>query len=107
MARLLLFQEIQRAMRIASWAARKKVRSCEALERVETGRWNRRHFLKTAVAAAAGASVTPIFRAAAKGPQAPVVIVIGAGTAGLICAYRLQQNGIAARIFEASSRAGG
>src|SRR5205814_7963884 len=107
MARLPLFQEIQRAMRIASWAERKQVRSSEALERMETARWNRRQFLKTAVAAAAGASVTPIFQAAAKGPQAPAAVIIGAGTAGLTCAYRLQQNGIAARVFEASTRAGG
>ncbi|HEX4630302.1 MAG TPA: FAD-dependent oxidoreductase [Chthoniobacterales bacterium] len=107
MARLPLFQEIQRARRIASWAERKQIRSAEALERVEATRWDRRHFLKTAVAAAAGASVTPIIRAAAKGPQAPVVVIIGAGTAGLTCAYRLQQNGIVARIFEASTRAGG
>ncbi|MFL6521414.1 MAG: FAD-dependent oxidoreductase [Chthoniobacterales bacterium] len=107
MARLPLFQEIQRVMRIAAWAEGKQVRSGEALERVEAARWDRRHFLKTAVAAAAGASVIPTFRAAAKGPQAPVVVIIGAGTAGLTCAYRLQQNGIAARIFEASTRAGG
>jgi len=107
MARLPLFQEIQRAMRIASWAERKQVRSSEALEGIEAARWGRRQFLKTAVAAAAGASVTPIFQAAAKGPQAPAVVIIGAGTAGLTCAYRLQQNGIAARVFEASTRAGG
>ena len=99
MARLPLFQEIQRAMRIASWAERKQIRSAEAFERTEAARWNRRQFLKTAVAVAAGASVTPIFRAVAKGPQAPVVVIIGAGTAGLTCAYRLQQRGIAARVF--------
>src|SRR5436190_8289612 len=107
MARLPLFQEIQRTMRIASWAERNQIRSAEALERMEAARWGRRQFLKTAVAAAAGASVTPIFQTAAKGPQVPAVVIIGAGTAGLTCAYRLQQNGIAARVFEASTRAGG
>src|SRR4051812_17415965 len=107
MARLPLFQEIQRAMRIAAWAERKQIKSGEALERIEAASWNRRRFLKTAVTAAAGASVIPIFQAAAKGPQAPAVVIIGAGTAGLTCAYRLQQSGIAARGFEASTRAGG
>src|SRR5436190_1078688 len=107
MARLPLFQEIQRTMRIASWAERNQIRSGEAFERIEAARWNRRRFLKTAVAAAAGASVTPIFRAAARGPQAPAVVIVGAGTAGLTCAYRLQQHGIVPRIIEASTRAGG
>jgi monoamine oxidase len=94
-------------MRIAAWAERTQIRGSEALERIETARWDRRRFLKTAVVAAAGASVTPIFKAAAKGTQAPAIVIIGAGTAGLTCAYRLQQNGIAARVFEASTRAGG
>lgn len=94
-------------MRIASWAERSQVSSAEALEHIAAAPWDRRRFLRTAVAAAAGASVIPVFKAAAKGPQAPMVVIIGAGTAGLTCAYRLQQNGIAARVFEASTRAGG
>jgi monoamine oxidase len=79
----------------------------EAAERIEVARWDRRRFLRTAVVAAAGASVTPVFQTAARGPHAPNVVIIGAGTAGLVCAYRLQQQGISARVFEASSRAGG
>src|SRR5947207_1315488 len=105
MARLPLFQEIQRVMRIASWAERKQVRSSEALERIEAARWDRRRFLKTAVAAAAGATVTPILKSNAT--LAPAVLIVGAGTAGLTCAYRLQQHGVMARVIEASTRAGG
>ena len=107
MARLPLFQDLQRALRLASLAERKQISTSEMLERIEATRWDRRRFLKAAVAAAAGASVTPIFRATAKGPHAPVVVIIGAGTAGLTCAYRLQQKGIAPRVFEASTRPGG
>jgi monoamine oxidase len=107
MARSPLFQDVQRALRIASWLERSGAGADEAVERIQAARWDRRRFLKTAVAAAAGASVTPVFRTAARGPQAPSVVIIGAGTAGLVCAYRLQQNGITARLFEASSRAGG
>jgi monoamine oxidase len=107
MAHQPLFQELQRTLRIASWAERNKIRTTEALERIEMARWDRRRFLKTAVAAVAGASVTPIFKTTAKGPQAPAIVIIGAGTAGLTCAYRLQQKGIAARVFEASTRPGG
>jgi len=107
MPRSPLFQEVQRALRIASWLERSGAGTDLAVERIETARWDRRRFLKAAVAAAAGASVTPVFRTAARGPQAPNVVIIGAGTAGLVCAYRLQQAGITARLFEASSRAGG
>ena len=42
--------------------------------------------------------------AAAKGRR---VVIVGAGVAGLTCAYRLRQAGIASRVFEASDRVGG
>lgn len=35
------------------------------------------------------------------------VVIVGAGVAGLTCAYRLQQAGIASRVFEANDRIGG
>ena len=107
MARSPLFQELERALRIAFWLERSGARSAEAIDRIETARWDRRRFLKTALVVAAGTSVTPIFKTTARGPRTPNVIIIGAGTAGLVCAYRLQQQGISARLFEASSRAGG
>src|SRR6267378_2087105 len=106
MARSPLFQDVQRALRIASWLERTGAGAAEAVERIEAAHWDRRRFLKTAVAAA-GASVTPVFKTTARGSQTPNVVIIGAGTAGLVCAYRLQQQGISARLFEASSRAGG
>jgi monoamine oxidase len=107
MARSLLFQELQRALRIASWMEETGASTGETIERIEASRWNRRRFLRTAVAAAAGASVTPVFQTTARGSQEPKVFIIGAGTAGLLCAYRLQQGGISARVIEASTRPGG
>ncbi|MBX0289099.1 FAD-dependent oxidoreductase [Hymenobacter sp. HSC-4F20] len=41
-----------------------------------------------------------------KGPQ-PSVVVVGAGLAGLNCAYQLKKAGLRATVYEASSRAGG
>ena len=35
------------------------------------------------------------------------IIVVGAGLAGLTCAWRLQQNGVYADVYEASARVGG
>lgn len=43
----------------------------------------------------------------AKGAGAGRVAVIGAGLAGLTCAYRLGQRGIRATVYEASNRLGG
>jgi monoamine oxidase len=107
MARSPIFQEVRRALRVASWLEQTGTGTAEGLERLEVARWNRRRFLRTTAAAAAAATLAPVFRAAAKGPQAPKVLIVGAGTAGLVCAYRLQQKGIAARVIEASTRVGG
>ncbi|MCK9912167.1 FAD-dependent oxidoreductase, partial [Microbacteriaceae bacterium K1510] len=35
------------------------------------------------------------------------IVIIGAGLAGLSCAYRLQQAGYRAKVYEASNRVGG
>lgn len=35
------------------------------------------------------------------------VVIVGAGVAGLTCAYRLQQAGVGSRVFEANERIGG
>lgn len=40
-------------------------------------------------------------------PSATRVAIIGGGMAGLHCAYRLQQAGVAAQVYEASERTGG
>src|SRR5215212_10039438 len=107
MAHSPIFHEVRRALRIASWLEQTRTGTAEGSERIEAARWNRRRFLGSAVAAAAGATLSPVFRASAKSPQTPKVLIVGAGTAGLVCAYRLQEKGIAARVIEASTRAGG
>lgn len=61
-------------------------------------RFSRRAFL----AGAAGA-----LAAAPLGAQQKSVAVVGAGLAGLTCAWRLKQKGIEATIYEASQRTGG
>ncbi|MEN3371023.1 MAG: monoamine oxidase [Verrucomicrobiota bacterium] len=107
MARTPLFTDIQRALRIASWLERTRTGTSEGFERMEEMRWSRRRFLRTAATVTAGAALAPIFKETARGAQASKVVIIGAGIAGLICAYRLQQRGIGARVIEASTRAGG
>ena len=70
----------------------------------------RRRFLRdagavatTAVAASSGGRLASVARAATAGR----VVVVGAGLAGLTCAYRLEQAGINAEVYEAAARVGG
>ncbi|MFL5927152.1 MAG: flavin monoamine oxidase family protein [Gaiellaceae bacterium] len=85
----------------------------EAVGRIaqDEPRTTRRRFLEGAGAAVAGASMLGRFAApahAAGGPPPGTrIVVVGAGLAGLVAAYRLQQAGLAAEIFEASGRIGG
>jgi monoamine oxidase len=66
----------------------------------------RRQFLGAAGAAALAAAVGARPAAAAVSSQQRVVVV-GAGLAGLTCAYRLQQAGLTATVLEAADRIGG
>jgi monoamine oxidase len=71
-------------------------------------RTTRRGLLKGAGAAVAGATVLGRMAAPAQARSTgPRIAVIGAGLAGLTCAYRLQQGGYASDIYEASGRVGG
>jgi monoamine oxidase len=70
----------------------------------------RRRFLRdtgavatAAVAASAWGHLAPV----ARGANVGRVVVVGAGLAGLTCAYRLKQAGVTATLYEASARVGG
>jgi monoamine oxidase len=82
----------------------------EAYAEVAEERTTRRDLLKrtaTAGAAIAGASTMGRFAKAAYGATHPSIAVVGAGLAGLTCAYRLKQAGLNADVYEASGRIGG
>ncbi len=70
---------------------------------VNTLRPTRAAFLGSAAAAVAA----PFAGLRAVGAAPPSVVVVGAGVAGLTCAYRLMQAGVACRVFEGSERVGG
>ncbi len=62
----------------------------------------RREFLRaTAVALPA------LFLPPANAATAPKIVVVGAGLAGLTCAFRLRQAGLVADVYEAADRVGG
>ncbi len=83
----------------------------EAYAEVVERRTTRRELVKRTAAAGvavAGATTVGRFAKAAYGARSPVrIAVIGAGLAGLTCAYRLKQAGLHADIFEASDHVGG
>jgi len=105
MPRTQLFSQLRRALRVADRLEREGVSTGTALDRAAEEAWSRRRFLQTSAVAAAGvAAGWPRLVDAA---QAPRVVILGGGTAGLTCAYRLQQSGVPATIYEAAPRVGG
>jgi monoamine oxidase len=108
MPRTSLFLEVRRLLRNAEYVERTREPAGVARERAEEELWNRRRFLRTSAVAAAGAVAAPFFFSrAALARNASRVLILGGGTAGLTCAYRLQQAGVSAQIVEASYRVGG
>ena len=76
------------------------------LEHLYTG-WkkNRRAFIRDLGLAAGSMALLPACLQNKK--TTPEIVIVGAGMAGLNAAYQFNKKGIKARIFEASSRAGG
>src|SRR5262245_604519 len=70
-------------------------------------RTTRRGLLRTAGAGALALTAVGRLTPAARAAGAPRIVVVGAGLAGLTCAYRLKQAGYTAQIYEASDRLGG
>ncbi|HEX4526529.1 MAG TPA: FAD-dependent oxidoreductase [Gaiellaceae bacterium] len=75
----------------------------------EEFRTTRGNLLKGAGVALAGATMfaRPAWARSARPLSSSRIMVVGAGLAGLTAAYRLQQAGYAAQIYEASNRIGG
>jgi monoamine oxidase len=96
-------------MRLAQCAARGAGPAAELIQRWQADAPDRarRALLRGAAMAAAGAAAgcAPLARLPAQSDAE--VVVVGAGMAGLVCAYRLQQAGVRVRVIEAQTRIGG
>ncbi|MDR7398477.1 MAG: NAD(P)/FAD-dependent oxidoreductase [Armatimonadota bacterium] len=108
-ARTVTFSWVRHWLRLADLANQPGAPGVEELvESTWERRVRRREFLRAAGGAAL-AAVAELLRPteALAGPQAPRVVIVGAGIAGLVAGYSLRQAGIRPRIYEASTRTGG
>ena len=68
---------------------------------------SRRRFIRTISTATAGLALPSSLLGARQVATSARVVVVGAGLAGLTCAYRLKRSGIIATVYEANTRLGG
>jgi monoamine oxidase len=94
MARTPLMENVQRAV-------------AEVAREHEPARTTRAKVLRQAGMAGLGLAGLARLAPPARGASAPTIVVVGAGLAGLTCAYRLKQAGFRAQVYEASTRLGG
>ncbi len=112
MARTPLFSLVRRSLRLAAKASGPGSPPLDdLLGRVAEKDFepSRRTFLKASAAAAGSMLVVPdLFTAfAAEGSSRPRTAIVGAGVAGLNCAYKLRKAGVPVSVFEAAGRSGG
>ena len=111
MSRSEMFRRLGSYIRIAQHCEKTGQPAREALEALDhlQGRARMRRRLLAALCAGAAASAIPgtLRRSLAAPAVSGSVAVIGAGLAGLSCAYALAGKGVRAEIFEASERVGG
>lgn len=106
MARTPIAQRLRQAASLAEEAGRRDVPVTQVLEERKEG-MRRRELLAGGAGLAVAAALGGRIPRAAAAAGAPRIAVVGAGLAGLTCAYRLKQAGYSATVYEASERTGG
>jgi monoamine oxidase len=87
----------------ASTAAQSDTRDATA----DDSAMSRREFVRTISAATAGLALPASLFATKQVATSARIVVVGAGLAGLTCAYRLKQSDLIATVYEANTRLGG
>jgi monoamine oxidase len=107
MAHTPLLENLRRLVANARESAASGLDVRAVMERRAATACSRREFIARSAIGAATLAGVPLLRAAKSSGSSARVVVIGAGLAGLTCAYRLKQAGIDATIYEANTRLGG
>ncbi|MGE4056353.1 MAG: flavin monoamine oxidase family protein, partial [Vicinamibacterales bacterium] len=119
MSRTPLVDSLRRAFRLAALSVRRRSGTPPLDELIEIS-YSRRRFLRdSAVLSAAALAAScrqptappPATSTTSPGPPpsigGPRIAIVGAGVAGLNAAYKLQQAGLTAKVFEGANRTGG
>ena len=108
MSRTPLFTALRQAVSLALLCEEHQVSTSEGVERAAEAQWNRRRFLRMTAGAVVGTtlSVSTLPQPVSAG-STPRIIIVGAGAAGLTCAYRLQHARVPTQVIEAGKRVGG
>jgi monoamine oxidase len=88
-------------------AASTAAQSAERDGRTDDSAMSRRKFIRTVSTATAGLALPSSLFDTRRVATSSRVVVVGAGLAGLTCAYRLQRSGIIVTVYEANTRLGG
>ena len=108
MSRTPLFTVLRQSAALAQLCEEQHISTAEGIERVAEAQWNRRQFLRTMARAVVGTTLgTVLPPRPVWGKTTPRIVIIGAGTAGLTCAYRLRQAGMSVQVIESGKRVGG
>lgn len=113
MARSPLARLVRRGLRFAAAAHRSGLSVTDWIDRAHEARFraDRRAFLSSGVGLAAGLGLASVPLVGCGGSSVrrttPRVGIVGAGIAGLHCAWRLERAGVPVRIFDANDRTGG
>jgi monoamine oxidase len=106
MTRTPLVRWLQDAAWVAAEAASRDIDAGRVIAERTERRVSRRDVLRLAGATGLAAGLSTL-GAGPVGAASPRIVVVGAGLAGLTCAYRLKQAGHVATVYEASDRLGG
>jgi len=109
MARTPLVDVLRRAAAIARHARLSGEPIDEAIARDRELRIDasRRRFLRQSAAVSAALMLPACMQVPPRKTSGDDVVIVGAGIAGLTCAWRLRQQGVGVRVYEAQERVGG
>jgi monoamine oxidase len=107
MAHTSLFDKLARAVRVAGESVTTGRPVDAILARQALERMSRREFLQAGATAGVAFTGLPDVVRRIRVIAAPRVAIVGAGLAGLACAYRLRQAGVTATVYEGNTRLGG